>query len=244
MYGRKPDLDKLHPFGCLAFIHISKKDRNGALNTATHHGALMCYATGSDGRIIGYRIYNYDTNRFVYPSDVRFNDDVPAIPYIASLRLLAPAVRLVNRSVMKTFNGTPYYGKVTHTRLDTDGELLYCVTYSDNDYEEYNLHEIMRYLQPYDPADDIDDTLEITPFFGSTRQNHAATDTKQKPLTTNQPSGNQPTCSKSPNQTNPKRVKPEHGKPPASSARPPNRQSCTQTRRETVITCARSATPT
>ena len=26
MYGRKPDFDKLHPFGCLAFIHIDKKD--------------------------------------------------------------------------------------------------------------------------------------------------------------------------------------------------------------------------
>ena len=109
----------------------------------------MGYATGSDGRIISYRIYNYDTNRFVYPYDVTFNDDVPAIPYIASLRQLAPAVRLHNRVVRKIFNDTPYLGKVTHVRTDTDGERLYGVTYSDNDYEEYNFKQIMEILQPY-----------------------------------------------------------------------------------------------
>ena len=90
----------LKPFGCLTFINIPKRDRNGALNKATHYGALiMGYVTGSDGRIIGFRVYDYNTNRFVYPSDVTFNDDVPAIPYVASLRQLAPAVRLINGSV-------------------------------------------------------------------------------------------------------------------------------------------------
>lgn len=60
MYGRRPDFNKMHPFGCLAFINISKKNRNGALNSATHHGTLLGYATGSDGRIISYRIYDYE----------------------------------------------------------------------------------------------------------------------------------------------------------------------------------------
>ena len=180
MYGRKPDFSKLHPFGCLAFIHIEKKARNGVLNKATHYGALMGYATGSDGRIISYRIYNYDTNRFVYPYDVTFNDDVPAIPYIASLRQLAPAVRLHNRVVRKIFNGTPYLGKVTHVRTDTDGERLYGVTYSDNDYEEYNFKQIMEILQPYNPLDEDDDVFEITPFFGSSKKHLAATDNSKQ----------------------------------------------------------------
>ena len=181
MYGRKPDLDKLHPFGCLAFIHLDKKSRKGVLNTSTQHGALMGYATGSDGRIVSYRVYNYDTGRFCYPFNVTFNDDVPAIPYIASLRQLAPAVRLQNRVVRKQFNGTDYLGKITHVRTDTDGERLYGVTYSDNDYEEYNFAEIMKILQPYNPLDDTeDDVIEITPFFGSSKQHLSAIDNDQQ----------------------------------------------------------------
>ena len=65
------------------------------------------------------------------------------------------------------FNGTPYLGKITHIRKDTDGELIYGVTYSDNDYEEYNFKQIMEILQAYNPLDDIDDVLEVIPFFGS-----------------------------------------------------------------------------
>jgi hypothetical protein len=125
LYGRKPDFDKMQPFGCLAFINVSKRDRTGALNKSAHYGMLLGYATGSDGRIMGYRVYNYDTNRFVYPADVTFNPDCPAIPYIASLRQLAPAVRLQDRRVCKVFNDTPYYGKVTCVRKDADGEKLY-----------------------------------------------------------------------------------------------------------------------
>ena len=146
------------------------------LNKATHYGALLGYATGTDGRIIGYRIYNYDTNRFVYPYNVTFNDDCPAIPYIASIRQLAPPVRLHNRVVSKQFNGTTYMGKITHIREDTDGEIIYGVTYSDSDYEEYNFKEVMEILQAYNPLDDIDDTLEITPFFGSSSQHKHAVD--------------------------------------------------------------------
>ena len=90
LYGREPDLDKMYPFGCLAFIHVTRKMRNGALNKATQYGMLLGYATGSDGRILGFRVYNYDTNRFGHPADVTFNPDCPAIPYIASVRQLAP----------------------------------------------------------------------------------------------------------------------------------------------------------
>ena len=96
VYGRKPNFSKLHPFGCLAFIHVSKKDRNGALNKSIHFGMLLGYATASDGHIISYRVYNYSTNRFGYPADVTFNPDCSAIPYIASLPL-APAMRLRER---------------------------------------------------------------------------------------------------------------------------------------------------
>ena len=166
------------------------------LAKATHHGALMGYATGSDGRIISYRIYNYDTNRFCYPYNVTFNDDVPAIPYIASLKQLAPAVRLHNRVVRKNFNGTDYLGKITHIRTDPDGEIVYGVTYSDNDYEEYNFSEIMAILQSYNPADDIDeDLLEIKPFFGSSDSYLPANDKTQS----KQPPHNPPSAKSSQN---------------------------------------------
>ena len=56
LHGRQSDFKKLQPFGCLAFIHVEKKSRNGALNKSAHYGVLLgYYATGSDGRII-YRI--------------------------------------------------------------------------------------------------------------------------------------------------------------------------------------------
>ena len=65
---------------------------------------------------------------------------------MASLRQLAPPVRLVKRLICKHFNGVPYYGTITHVRTDTDGEQLYCVQYADNDYEEFTFHEVMKYL--------------------------------------------------------------------------------------------------
>lgn len=52
LYGRRPDLHKLKPFGCLAFINIPKKSRVGAVNRSAHHGVMMGYVTGSDGRIL------------------------------------------------------------------------------------------------------------------------------------------------------------------------------------------------
>jgi len=204
MYGRKPDYSKLHPFGCLAFIHLDKKNRHGVLAKATHYGALMGYATGSDGRIVSYRIYNYDTNRFCYPYNVTFNDDVPAIPYIASLKQLAPAVRLKNRTVRKEFNGTDYVGKITHMRNDPDGEVVYGVTYSDNDYEEYNFSEIMTILQNYNPADDVDsDVIEIAPFFGSAKHHLAASDANQPPTPAHAPITTTSKTSNLPRRTNP-----------------------------------------
>ena len=63
-------------------------------------------------------------------------------------------MRLKERRVCKSFNNVPYYGKVTDVRKDTDGEIIYGVTYSDNDYEEYSFKEIMEILQPYNPAED------------------------------------------------------------------------------------------
>ena len=177
LYGRKPDFDKMHPFGCLAFIHVPKKSRNGALNTATQYGMLLGYATGSDGRIISYRVYNFDTNRYVYPADVTFNPDCPAIPYIASIRQLAPPMRLRNRMVRKLFNNVPYYGKVIDVRKDSDGEILYGIAYSDNDYEEMSFKQVLEVLQPYDPLEDDHDLLEITPFLGASKKHLAAADT-------------------------------------------------------------------
>ena len=148
------------------------------MSSAAHLGVLMGYVTGSDGRILAYRVYGFDTCSFKHPYDVTFNIDVPALPYIASLKQLAPPFRLINRSVIKKWNGSPYYGTITNTRQDKDGETLYCVRYADNDYEEYSFLEVMRYLQPYDPFEGEDDNVEITPFFGSNNNDLSATDEK------------------------------------------------------------------
>ena len=80
--------------------------------------------------------------------------------------MLAPHMRLQNRMVRKTFNGVSYYGKITDIRKDTDGVILYGVVYSDSDYDEYSFCDIMKLLQPYNPVEDDNDVLEITPFFG------------------------------------------------------------------------------
>ena len=84
------------------------------------------------------------------------------------------------------FNGVPYLGKISGTRMDTDGELLYpvyCVTFDDGDYREYSFHEVMKYLQSYDPADDDNELLQIIPFFGSSRRHLAATGAEDTELT-------------------------------------------------------------
>ena len=66
-------------------------------------------------------------------------------------------------------------------RKDTDGEILYGVAYSDTDYEEMSFKDVVEVLQPYDPLEDDDDVLEITPFFGSSKRHLAGTDSTADP---------------------------------------------------------------
>ena len=121
---------------------------------------------------MGYQVYDFDTVRFRHPRDVTFNVNVTVLPYISSLNQLVPSVRLLYCKVSKKFNNSYYNGRVVCTCVDSDGEILYGVCYSDNDYEEeYTFLELLKILQPYDPLDDEDDVLEITPFFGHRRQN-------------------------------------------------------------------------
>ena len=78
--------------------------------------------------------------------------------------------------VMEKWNDSPYYGTVTNTHKDKDGEVLYYVRYADNDYEEYSFLEVIQYLQPYNPFQNEDDTVEITPVFGSNGSDLKVTD--------------------------------------------------------------------
>ena len=152
------------------------------------------HVTGSDGRILVCRVYDFDTTNFKHPYDVTFNVDVPAIfeyliTYVSRITSLAPAVRLINRQLMKEWKDVQYYGTVTvvGTRQDKDGEFLYCVkyVYEDNDYEEYSFLEIMRYGPTtrsmtrranqfdlyFSPLRPCKNNVEITPFFGRTTSN-------------------------------------------------------------------------
>ena len=70
----------LKPFGCLALINVPRRDRKGSVNSSAYHGVMMDYVTGSDGRILGYRVYDFDTACFRHPRDVTFNVDLPALP--------------------------------------------------------------------------------------------------------------------------------------------------------------------
>ena len=82
-------------------------------------------------------ILDRGSERFRHPRDVTFNPDVTEIPYIVSLKWIAPPVRLLKRRVSKLWNNVSDYGDVVQVRWDSDGETLYCMWHEDNDYEEY-----------------------------------------------------------------------------------------------------------
>ena len=61
-------------------------------------------------------ILDRGSERFRHPRDVTFNPDVTEIPYIVSLKWIAPPVRLLKRRVSKLWNNVSDYGDVVQVR--------------------------------------------------------------------------------------------------------------------------------
>ena len=68
-YGKKPNVYHLRVFGCSAYIHIPKDERN-----KLDPKAKKCTFSGYGTSRKGYRLYNWKTSRIIHSRDVVFNE--------------------------------------------------------------------------------------------------------------------------------------------------------------------------
>lgn len=155
-YQRKPNYSMLVPFGCLAFAVMDNKDMGGKLNyrKASRVCAMIGYTLKPDGHPLGYRLYDCDLGTIIRRTDnlVTFNVDMPALKFIAERSAKRP-IDLYNNAIIAKFfdrkmqnNQTKkilHWGKVVSHRYDTDGELLFRISYEDGDSEELNVTEMI-----------------------------------------------------------------------------------------------------
>ena len=67
--GRKPNIANLHTFGCDAYYHVHKSQRNGKLDANARKGIFVGYSKVND---IYYRIFDVQLMKLVVSKDVRF----------------------------------------------------------------------------------------------------------------------------------------------------------------------------
>ena len=151
-YNRKPNYDMLVPFGCLAFAVVSNIDKNGKTNyrRASRVCAMIGYTLKPDGHPLAYRLFDCDLGTTIERTNdlVTFNKDMPALKYIAERSIQRPVDLYANAIVAKEFLDTKgkrtlHWGKVISNRFDSDGELLFKISYEDGDSEEFNVAEMM-----------------------------------------------------------------------------------------------------
>ena len=70
-YGKKPYVGHFRVFGCLAYVHIPKVDRNKFDSKAT-----LCRFIGYSLNRKGYKLYNEEERKVVYSRDVQFKENV------------------------------------------------------------------------------------------------------------------------------------------------------------------------
>ena len=149
-YGRAPNLAILAPFGCLAYAVVSNIKRRGKTNyrRASRVCALVGFTLKPDGHPLGYKLFDCDLGTIIHRTDdlVTFNPDVPALKFIAERSVQRPVDLYRNATVAKHFGKGKhrklYWGKVISHRYDTDGELLFRISYEDGDAEEFNIKEM------------------------------------------------------------------------------------------------------
>jgi transposase InsO family protein len=68
-YGKKPNVEHLKVFGCMAYAHIPKDER-GKFDSK----ARKCTLLGYDEFTKGYRLYDPQNKKIIYSRDVRFDE--------------------------------------------------------------------------------------------------------------------------------------------------------------------------
>ena len=68
--GKKPCVDHLRVFGCIAYAHIPKDERQ-----KFDPKAQKCILLGYGTEVKGYRLYNIKTKRVIYCRDVIFTEN-------------------------------------------------------------------------------------------------------------------------------------------------------------------------
>ena len=142
-----PQLHKLRPFGCLTFTLVKTKDRNGKLNSASTCGFLCGYGLTPDGKINGYRVLNFNTQRITTKFNVQFNVHLPALHYILSALVNSPQQMLVGRTITKRFAQGTFKGTVAGYSTK-ENVTLYDIKYHDGDAEQMTLMELLRHISP------------------------------------------------------------------------------------------------
>jgi len=70
---QKPSIKHIHTFGCDAFYHIHKDNREGKLDQNARKGIFVGVAGGNETY---FRIYDVELNKIITSRDVRFNENM------------------------------------------------------------------------------------------------------------------------------------------------------------------------
>jgi hypothetical protein len=82
IYGHKPDVSHLRPFGCVGYAFLPLETRSSKLDDSAIACRLIGYADDDDTEEIkGYKLIRESDPSFVfYSSDVRFDETLPMLP--------------------------------------------------------------------------------------------------------------------------------------------------------------------
>ncbi|KAF2346915.1 hypothetical protein FHG87_022330 [Trinorchestia longiramus] len=67
--GHKPNVQYFRTFGCMAYVHVPKDERE-KLNSKSKTCVLLGYGSGTKG----YRLYDFNAKRVLLSRDVVFNE--------------------------------------------------------------------------------------------------------------------------------------------------------------------------
>ncbi|MBW0482594.1 hypothetical protein O181_022309 [Austropuccinia psidii MF-1] len=73
LFGKKPKMPNLHPFGCLVYINIDKCNISSKLNPRANKGLFLGYLEGHKN----FKLFNLDTSKYQVTHDCMFLDDCP-----------------------------------------------------------------------------------------------------------------------------------------------------------------------
>ena len=148
--NRKPNMDMLVPFGCVAFVNVARIDRKGKNNhhNATRKCAMLGYDLRPDGHPNGYVLLDLHTNTIIVrPQErVTFNIDMPAMKYITTTITTSPTEQLINQHVLFSTKKPRKYGIITSRSQDKQGKYLYTVTYESGDTSEHTSDTLLKPL--------------------------------------------------------------------------------------------------